>query len=61
MEGGSQMNFLLNSYVRLREHKAQSMTEYALIMAAVAVVAFAAYTTLGSKIVTLVNSISSDL
>ena len=55
------MNFLLNSYVRLREHKAQSMTEYALIMAAVAVVAFAAYTTLGTKIVTLVNSISGDL
>jgi Flp pilus assembly pilin Flp len=37
------------------------MTEYALIMAAVAVVAFAAYTTLGGKITTLVNAISADL
>ena len=55
------MNFLLNGYVRLREYKAQSMTEYALIMAAVAVVAYAAYSTLGGKIVTMVNSLSNDL
>jgi Flp pilus assembly pilin Flp len=55
------MKLLLNRYVRLGEHKAQSMTEYALIMAAVAIVAFAAYTTLGGQIVTLVNSIANDL
>jgi len=55
------MNFLTKAYIRAREQAAQSMTEYALIMAAVAVVAFAAYTTLGTKIVTLVNGISADL
>jgi len=55
------MNLLLKSYAGLREHKAQSMTEYALIMAAVAVVAFAAYSTLGGQIVTMVNGLISDL
>jgi Flp pilus assembly pilin Flp len=50
-----------NLYWRLREKKAQSMTEYALIMAAVAVVAFAAYTTLGTQIVSLINSVTNSL
>jgi Flp pilus assembly pilin Flp len=59
--GVIKMNFLTKAYIRAREQAAQSMTEYALIMAAVAVVAFAAYTTLGTKIVTLVNGISADL
>ena len=35
----------------------QTMTEYALIMAAIAIVAIVAYTTLGNTISTLVNSI----
>jgi len=55
------MDFLTKAYVRIRERKAQSMTEYALIMAAVAVVAFAAYQTLGTKVNTLVTTISNDL
>ncbi len=55
------MDFLLKAYVRAREEAAQTMTEYALIMAAIAVVAFAAYTTLGGNVKTLVNNIASDL
>ena len=35
----------------------QTMTGYALIMAAIAIVAIAAYTTLGTTISTLVNSV----
>ena len=55
------MNFVTKLYIRMREHRAQSMTEYALIMAAIAVVAFAAYTALGTKISSLVNGVTSDL
>ncbi len=51
----------LNLYRKLSDETAQSMTEYALIMAAVAVVAFAAYSALGTQIVNLVNSVSSSL
>jgi Flp pilus assembly pilin Flp len=35
----------------------QTMTEYALILAAIAIVAIVAYTTLGTSITTLVNSV----
>jgi Flp pilus assembly pilin Flp len=35
----------------------QTMTEYALILAAIAIVALVAYTTLGTTLVTLVNNI----
>jgi len=55
------MDFLTRAYVRIREHKAQSMTEYALIMAAVAIVAFAAYQTLGTTVKGLVNNVAADL
>ena len=55
------MDFLTKAYVRIRERKAQSMTEYALIMAAVAIVAFAAYTTLGTTVKGLVNNVAADL
>ena len=55
------MTTLLKAYVRVREEKAQSMTEYALIMAAIAVVCFAAYNTLGTNISSLVNSVSGKL
>ncbi len=39
----------------------QTMTEYALIMAAIAIVAIVAYTTLGTTIVTLVNNVIACL
>lgn len=56
------MNGLLTRfYVRVTERKGQTMGEYALIMAAVAVVAFAAYKLLGQDISTLMSSIAGDL
>jgi Flp pilus assembly pilin Flp len=53
-------------FIRVREwHKAlskgQTMTEYALIMAAVAVVVFITYETMGQDIGSLVNKINTDL
>ncbi|HTY54097.1 MAG TPA: Flp family type IVb pilin [Candidatus Binataceae bacterium] len=55
------MNYLLKAYVRMREEAGQSMTEYALIMAAIAVVAMAAYSSLGSNVSTLVNNVTNKL
>jgi Flp pilus assembly pilin Flp len=43
-----------------KEH-GQTMTEYALILAAVAIVALVAYTSMGTQITTLVNQIISCL
>ena len=53
-------------FIRVREwHKAlskgQTMTEYALIMAAVAVVVFITYETMGQDIGSLVNRVNTDL
>jgi Flp pilus assembly pilin Flp len=60
------MEFLTRLYVRVREfnkqlNKAQTMTEYALILAAVAVVVFVTYEVMGQDITALVNGIDSDL
>ena len=53
-------------FVRIREwkrnlSKGQTMTEYALIMAAVAIVVFITYETMGQDIGSLVNKINTDL
>jgi Flp pilus assembly pilin Flp len=53
-------------FVRVREwqkhlSKGQTMTEYALIMAAVAVVVFITYQTMGQDIGSLVNNVNTDL
>ncbi len=55
------MDKLLKLYVRAREDAGQSMTEYALIMAAIAVVAMVAYTALGTKVSTLVANVTAQL
>jgi Flp pilus assembly pilin Flp len=60
------MEFLTRLYVRVREFnkrlsKAQTMAEYALILAAVAVVVFVTYEVMGQDITALVNGIDSDL
>ena len=60
------MNFLTMLYVKVREFhkglsKGQTMTEYALILAAVAVVVFVTYEVMGQDITALVISIDSDL
>jgi len=49
-------------YVRASEFKkGQTMTEYALILSAVAVVVFAGYQTMGGKINGLLNTIDGQL
>jgi Flp pilus assembly pilin Flp len=60
------MESLTKLYVRSREFqkrltKGQTMTEYALILAAVAVVVFITYEIMGQDITALVNKIDSDL
>ena len=60
------MELLTRMYVRVSElhkrlTKGQTMTEYALILAAVAVVVFVTYEVMGQDISTLVNGIDSDL
>jgi len=55
------MSTLLRMYVRLREGDGQSMAEYALIMAAIAVVAMVAYNSLGNNVSTLVSNVATDL
>ncbi|MBF6571214.1 MAG: Flp family type IVb pilin [Candidatus Binataceae bacterium] len=49
-------------FVRVRENlRGQTMTEYALILSAVAVVCFLAYKTMGGQISTLAGNIGTDL
>ncbi len=60
------MEILTRTYVRVREFqrrlsKGQTMTEYALILAAVAVVVFVTYEVMGQKINALVLAIDTDL
>ena len=60
------MGRLAEFYIRLREFqqglsKGQTMTEYALILAAVAVVVFVTYQVMGNDITALVNLVDSDL
>ena len=60
------MEAVTKAWVKVREwqkrlSKGQTMTEYALIMAAVAVVVFITYQTMGNDIGSLVNKINTDL
>jgi Flp pilus assembly pilin Flp len=60
------METLTKAYVKVREFykkhtKGQTMTEYALILAAVAVVVFVTYEVMGQKITALVQAIDTDL
>jgi Flp pilus assembly pilin Flp len=56
------LNRLVGKFQTLKGHlKGQTMTEYALILAAVAVVAFAGYRLMGNDIQSLLTSVSSDL
>ena len=49
------------SSTRNKAHQGQTMTEYALILAAVAIVAYVTYQVMGQDIGTMVNKIDSDL
>jgi Flp pilus assembly pilin Flp len=60
------METLTKAYVKVREFhkkltKGQTMTEYALILAAVAVVVFVTYEIMGQDITNLVQKIDNDL
>jgi Flp pilus assembly pilin Flp len=57
------MNGLLSrTYLKVREfQKGQTMTEYALILAAVAIVVFVTYEVMGQDIGSLVNNIDTYL
>lgn len=49
-------------YVKVREYqRGQTMTEYALILAAVAVVVYGGYELMGNTIKTLLSSVDSQL
>jgi len=49
-------------FVRLREYqRGQTMTEYALILSAVAVVVFIGYQTMGTTVGTLLTSVDTQL
>ena len=54
-------HYLLKAFIRAREETAQSMTEYALIMGAIAIVAMLSYNTLGNKVSSLVNNVANQL
>lgn len=56
------MDALRKMYVKADEFtRGQTMTEYALILAAVAVVVFAGYQTMGTAIGTLLTSVDTKL
>jgi Flp pilus assembly pilin Flp len=60
------MNVITQSYLKMREaakrlSRGQTMTEYALILAAVAIVVFVTYQSMGTDIGSVVNGVNSDL
>ena len=56
------MDTIKRAYVKVREYqRGQTMAEYALIMAAVAVVVFAGYQTMGGTVTTLLTTVDSKL
>lgn len=56
------MNFITKLFVKAQNWQSgQTMTEYALILAAVAVVAYASYATMGTSITTMVSGIDGNL
>jgi Flp pilus assembly pilin Flp len=56
------MEFLTRMLVKARElRKGQTMTEYALILAAVAIVVFVTYQVMGQDIGSMVNKIDTAL
>ena len=56
------MEKITGMFVKVREyHRGQTMTEYALILAAVAVVVFAGYQIMGTDINNLLSSVDGKL
>jgi Flp pilus assembly pilin Flp len=56
------MDKIRSMYVKLQNlRRGQTMTEYALILAAIAVVVFITYQAMGNSINTMVNKVNSSL
>ena len=56
------MEKITKMFVKAREYqKGQTMAEYALIMAAVAVIVFVAYQKMGTTITTLLTTVDTQL
>jgi Flp pilus assembly pilin Flp len=56
------MDKIRNMYVKVQNlRRGQTMTEYALILAAIAVVVFITYQAMGNSINTMVNKVNSSL
>ena len=56
------MDFVTRTFVQAREwHKGQTMTEYALILSAVAVVVYIGYQTMGGDITSLLSTVDTNL
>jgi Flp pilus assembly pilin Flp len=56
------MKLYNQTLVKVREQmRGQTMTEYALILAAVAIVVYAGYQTMGNSIQTLLSSVDAKL
>ncbi len=61
-EDTGQMDKITRMFVKVREYqRGQTMAEYALILAAVAVVVFVGYQTMGTTITTLLSSVDGKL
>jgi Flp pilus assembly pilin Flp len=60
--GDGTMEKLTRMFVRMTEgERGQTMAEYALIMAAVAVIVFVAYQKMGTTITTLLGTVNTQL
>jgi Flp pilus assembly pilin Flp len=56
------MDFITKMFVKAENwHKGQTMTEYALILSAVAVVVYLGYQTMGTDIGSLLNRVDGQL
>jgi Flp pilus assembly pilin Flp len=56
------MNFITKLYVKAQNwNEGQTMTEYALILAAVAVVVYAGYQTMGTTITSMLSGVDGQL
>ena len=58
---GIAVKYLRKAFARAREEAAQHMTEYAIVMAAIAVVAIVSYRSLGNAISSVVSNVVSQL
>jgi Flp pilus assembly pilin Flp len=61
-KGGRAMDFITRMFVRAHNwHRGQTMTEYALILSAVAVVVYVGYQTMGTSITSLLATTDTNL